>query len=279
MNRHQVSTKCIICKKEAYNATSLSNGTRYHQRCLDLIIDEPTKINARIEKLENKIYTLRYEEREINSFGYKLKTMFSNSSEKINKIDNDIREIGTQINSEKNTLSTVENELQKILSSIYDYFTDYPPDWDERRKEVEKRDGSSCSECGVLDQIMHLHHKIPLSKGGSNQISNLTFLCESCHSKEHGGRSFKKEFTSTSSTFSDRISLIEEAIKKNKKIKFGYRKPTDSGYKQRTVMPEKLITVDHRSGNDSTLCISGYCELRKEERKFALKRMRGLKIV
>ena len=33
-----------------------------------------------------------------------------------------------------------------------------------------------------------VHHKNPLSEGGSNEESNLMSLCYSCHEKEHGGR-------------------------------------------------------------------------------------------
>ena len=33
-----------------------------------------------------------------------------------------------------------------------------------------------------------VHHKKPLSEGGTNDESNLMSLCYSCHEKEHGGR-------------------------------------------------------------------------------------------
>jgi predicted DNA-binding transcriptional regulator YafY len=62
-------------------------------------------------------------------------------------------------------------------------------------------------------------------------------------------------------------------------VQFGYRKPNDKGHKQRTVSPKEITTVDHRTGPDSTLCLKGYCEMRKADRVFALKRMRGLKVV
>ncbi|MBN8411129.1 WYL domain-containing protein [Halomonas litopenaei] len=69
------------------------------------------------------------------------------------------------------------------------------------------------------------------------------------------------------------------AIDKNKKIQFGYRKTTDKGYKQRIIRPVMLEKVDHDRDFGATLCVRGYCELRKAERIFALKRMRGLRLI
>ena len=43
-----------------------------------------------------------------------------------------------------------------------------------------------CEECqkdGRLTPAEEVHHIIPLSKGGSNEYSNLMSLCKSCHSR------------------------------------------------------------------------------------------------
>jgi hypothetical protein len=68
-----------------------------------------------------------------------------------------------------------------------------PPDWDTRRRRAYKRDDWTCRRCGRRsgpyadgDGVrLHAHHKVPRSKGGSNQLSNLTTLCESCHNDSH----------------------------------------------------------------------------------------------
>lgn len=104
-------------------------------------------------------------------------------------------------------------------------------------------------------------------------------LCEKCHSKGHGGRDFSGEFNHSETAFSKRVANIRYAIEKGNPIKFGYKKPKEKSYKQRTVKPVELVNIDHIRDTGSTLCIRGYCELRKAERTFALKRMRGLKVI
>lgn len=61
---------------------------------------------------------------------------------------------------------------------------EYPENWDEIRQEVLQRDGFTCGNCGRGDHL-HVHHIVPLSVGGSNQISNLRTLCEDCHKRLH----------------------------------------------------------------------------------------------
>ncbi|RRJ31528.1 HNH endonuclease [Halocatena pleomorpha] len=76
----------------------------------------------------------------------------------------------------------------------YDQSDDrYPPDWDARKKAVQKRDDWTCKDCGVKSgphagddgKQLHVHHITHLSDGGSNQLSNLTTLCVDCHNDRH----------------------------------------------------------------------------------------------
>jgi 5-methylcytosine-specific restriction endonuclease McrA len=60
--------------------------------------------------------------------------------------------------------------------------------WYDLIKTVNKRDGGMCVICkskGTFTKGSDTHHIIPLSKGGSNTMSNLITLCESCHSQRH----------------------------------------------------------------------------------------------
>lgn len=66
----------------------------------------------------------------------------------------------------------------------------YPIDWDTRRRSVYKRDGFKCVNCGARGGTegsieLHAHHIVPLSAGGSNELTNLATLCADCHAKLH----------------------------------------------------------------------------------------------
>jgi 5-methylcytosine-specific restriction protein A len=45
-----------------------------------------------------------------------------------------------------------------------------------------------CYERGVLVPTEEIHHKLPLSEGGTHDQSNLIALCKSCHSQIHAKR-------------------------------------------------------------------------------------------
>jgi hypothetical protein len=77
------------------------------------------------------------------------------------------------------------------IQSAYD--GRYPPDWDARRKAVYRRDDWTCTQCGRKSGPhagrrgvrLHAHHVTPLDANGSNRLSNLQTLCESCHNQTH----------------------------------------------------------------------------------------------
>jgi 5-methylcytosine-specific restriction endonuclease McrA len=52
----------------------------------------------------------------------------------------------------------------------------------EARTAVLKRDGYRCVNCGQTGTELHVHHIIPRSEGGTNDLSNLVTLCGKCHS-------------------------------------------------------------------------------------------------
>lgn len=64
-------------------------------------------------------------------------------------------------------------------------FPSYPENWDEIRRRVYFRDNYTCQRCGATGVRLHCAHIISLSKGGTNDYSNLETVCEDCHIAEH----------------------------------------------------------------------------------------------
>lgn len=54
-----------------------------------------------------------------------------------------------------------------------------------RRKlpEIAERDGFYCQTCGTTHRLT-VDHKIPLARGGTNDLENLQLLCWSCNSRK-----------------------------------------------------------------------------------------------
>ena len=49
------------------------------------------------------------------------------------------------------------------------------------RKEIFQRDNFTCKYCGQIGGILECDHIVPYSKGGSNDIANLTTSCRKCN--------------------------------------------------------------------------------------------------
>lgn len=58
----------------------------------------------------------------------------------------------------------------------------------KRIRDRQMREHPLCEEClrkGLLVPTEEVHHKLPLSEGGTHERSNLICLCRSCHMKAH----------------------------------------------------------------------------------------------
>jgi hypothetical protein len=70
----------------------------------------------------------------------------------------------------------------------------------------------------------------------------------------------------------EQIKLIEWAIQSSQKIRFSY-KDRNGNNSNRTFTPQNFKTIRQ------TLCVEGYCHLRRAKRTFTIKRMRDIKII
>lgn len=58
-------------------------------------------------------------------------------------------------------------------------------EWEDQRYTALERDNITCQSCGIGDCRLHVHHKVPRSAGGSDELDNLVTLCPDCHAEEH----------------------------------------------------------------------------------------------
>lgn len=57
--------------------------------------------------------------------------------------------------------------------------------WRRKVEQVKKRDGYTCRKCGHLTEDGDVDHIVPLSKGGTDDLGNLQWLCrEPCHAEK-----------------------------------------------------------------------------------------------
>ena len=79
----------------------------------------------------------------------------------------------------------------------------YPNNWSEISTSVKKRDNYTCRKCGLKfsSNLLRVHHMVPLSKGGSNNKTNLQTLCMFCHSVKHDHLSTPKKIIKPKKSF------------------------------------------------------------------------------
>lgn len=132
---------------------------------------------------------------------YFLANIVSNRAKE--RVLNKNSEIILKIDHEIEKAQKVLDELNRKYGFEWDQacedYSSYPPDWKERCEIVKNRDGYKCTTCGYPDGFqrmsrdLHVHHKIALSDGGNNAISNLITLCHICHRKiDHKHARIKK---------------------------------------------------------------------------------------
>lgn len=266
-----VKQDCIICGQPCSDFIGLTNGTRVHAQCYDSVVDSRASLKKEIIRLNTEKAILFKKLRRASSLVGKLGIAIFKSRNTTDQIQQLIDSLTLTL---KDNATALEKNNQ-LLFDIHNYWKTYPSDWEERRLTVRDRASNSCELCGSTLGEKHIHHKTPIAKGGSHQLSNLLLLCVRCHSNAHGGRNVSREdrpFRETgNSGFQNKVDLIQEAIDQKATVRFSYQKY--AGRKSvRAIRPEGLKTVGQ------SLCVYGHCYLRKGNRSFAIKRMINVRL-
>lgn len=61
------------------------------------------------------------------------------------------------------------------------------------RKELKAKIENKCANCGKECNVEY-HHIVPLALGGTNNITNITGLCSTCHKLAHGSKNIRELF-------------------------------------------------------------------------------------
>lgn len=265
--------RCLMCNL-IFNGSqiTLSNGMFIHATCHDKLTSKTQQKKTGINEISSELWSCKSRIQETTTFVYRLKSWWNGE-----KIDVDaVSQRRSELESLKKIADSELRQMQLKLESLYDYWPETPPDWDVRREKVADRSGYHCQKCSRRNVEKHVHHKIPVSRGGSHRTDNLEYLCLKCHKKEHYGRDVSvsdKVMTPVNRpVFSDRLDLIRHAIDKKLIISFNYEK-FEGDRSTRSIKPFELFQ------KKSTLCVRGFCYLRNEDRSFAIKRMNAVKIV
>ncbi len=98
------------------------------------------------------------------------------------KIKNDVKELQKEIDIIYNELDMIRRKTRKKNKSKRRLISG------KKRHAVFARDNYRCQICGATvddGAKLHVDHILPVSKGGTNDITNLQILCEKCNLGKH----------------------------------------------------------------------------------------------
>ena len=80
------------------------------------------------------------------------------------------------------------------------------------------------------------------------------------------------------SEYTDNFNKLQEAIIENKSVEIKYKNYQDQN-SERVIKPIKFEMIERKTNFYDRLCIKAFCNLRKEDRVFAIYRIQKLKII
>lgn len=263
---------CPACFAMATTGVALANGEVVHAGCFQKIIDTWANAEEAVAKEQAHLAALRRNLAERDSLLGQVFGVFRKGQDRATL---------------RATLQTGEQNLQQAerkfraaqarATPIFDVLLDYPPDWSQRLAALAARD-KVCANCKSALKL-EAHHVIPYAKGGTNELGNLKLLCQRCHKGVHGGKNAAHAKAADPPAIAEQIQLLGRAIAKGEPVEFLYRKATEKAYGKQKVTPLSLVEMQQDNDHEQTLCLIGLCQARHEERPFALKQMRALKVL
>lgn len=172
--------------------------------------------------------------------------------------------ISEKMNNNADLFSNKNNNNQTNGDS-FNYFNE---NRDKLFDELVKLQGKGCQNCKSKDNLQ-VHHKIPVSFGGSNEISNLKILCKNCHEKIHGYK-FNNDY-SRREIRSKKTSEIINAINNGNLVRIEYL-DFNGNETNRVVKPLEVY-------KDRYYYVRGHCYLRNAERNFRISRIKEVDII
>lgn len=82
---------------------------------------------------------------------------------------------------ESNLDEEVKDYIESNFGRSHRFLAISASDWKYLCSVVFKRDGYTCSYCSEIGGILECDHVIPVSSGGSNDLSNLATACRRCN--------------------------------------------------------------------------------------------------
>jgi len=202
------SQECLICGDETGNEDEfLSNGSTYHQLCYEETLQETRSLEQQRTARREEISRISRRIRTERSLLARMGRFFSGDESKVPQLRAQILQLETEVQ----RLGSEKDQCSEFLKGLYDHWLTYPPDWNERRKQV-LRYAQACENCGSHRGPLHIHHEVPISKGGSHSLDNLCVLCERCHERQHGDRPFQYTDDAQAGPFEKRLRILREAI-------------------------------------------------------------------
>lgn len=206
--------KCSICFGKSGDLTSLQNNEFVHAACLSLGNDiEISDIASELSNMEAQLSSIK------PNYSFFGKIFGDEKEDKRvarerpywqDQINLSQLRLNDALEKKQNYLEVNENKIQEAVI----YWPGYPPEhfWQQIRSKVISKSKQKCQGCRRrTSEGGQVHHKIPLSMGGTNEIGNLVYLCVNCHQKRHSHKFSYKQAGSYDKTASQ--------IKKKKQYK------------------------------------------------------------